>query len=145
MENQPPGAQKIRRTSQNVPGRRVVDIWVKSRQIKEELREENLQWEGNWEQVKAAPHKYKWGTDGTAGASKDPRMQCHVWGVAVATVRDQEINVVASVSGRLMGPTKQCIDQKREPYSLLLNINGNRCWMSRRIARLYTSDCNANP
>ena len=31
-------------------------------------------------------------------------MQCHVWGVAVATVRDQEINVVASVSGRLMGP-----------------------------------------
>ena len=53
----------------------------------------------------------------------------------MATVRDQEINVVASVSGRLMDH-KQCIDQKREPYSLLLNINGNRCWM-------VTTDCQA--
>ena len=76
MENQPPGAQKIRRTSQNVPGRRVVDIWVKSQTNKRRTPGENLLWEGDWEQVKAAPHKYKWGTDGTAGASKDPRMQC---------------------------------------------------------------------
>ena len=86
------------------PGRRVVDIWVKSQTNKRRTPGRKPPMEGDWEQVKAAPHKYKWGTDGTAGASKDPRMQCHVWGVAVATVRDQEINVVASVSGRLMGP-----------------------------------------
>ena len=105
MENQPPGAQKIRRTSQNVPGAGLWTFGLNPRQINEELREENLQWEGDWEQVKAAPHKYKWGTDGTAGASKDPRMQCHVWGVAVATVRDQEINVVASVLWQADGTT----------------------------------------
>ena len=98
---EPKKFEELRKT---YPGAGLWTFGLNPRQIKEELREENLQWEGDWEQVKAAPHKYKWGTDGTAGASKDPRMQCHVWGVAVATVRDQEINVVASVSGRLMGP-----------------------------------------
>ena len=42
--------------------------------------QENLLWEGDWEAVRMAPHEYKWGTDGTAGAGKDPRVQHHVQG-----------------------------------------------------------------
>ena len=50
-----------------------------------------------------APHEYKWGTDGTAGAGKDPRMQHHVWGVVVAKVEASQVIQVASVTGLLLG------------------------------------------
>ena len=64
---------------------------------------ENLQWEGDWQEVEKNPHRFKWATDGTAGSSKDPRMQCHVWGVVVAEVHDQEIKKIAGVTGRVVG------------------------------------------
>ena len=65
--------------------------------------QENLLWEGDWEAVRMAPHEYKWGTDGTAGAGKDPRMQHHVWGVVVAKVEASQVIQVASVTGLLLG------------------------------------------
>ena len=99
-----PEPKKFEELRKSYPGSGLWTFGLSPRQTTEEPREENLQWEGDWEAVRTEPHKYKWGTDGTAGASKDPRMQCHVWGVVVATVEDQEINVVASVSGRLTGP-----------------------------------------
>ena len=52
-----------------------------------------------------APHEYKWGTDGTAGAGKDPRMQHHVWGVVVAKVEASQVIQVASVTGFVAGTT----------------------------------------
>ena len=99
-----PEPKKFEELRKSYPGSGLWTFGLNPRQATEEPREENLQWEGDWEAVRTDPHKYKWGTDGTAGASKDPRMQCHVWGVVVATCAGQEINVVASVSGRLTGP-----------------------------------------
>ncbi len=99
-----PEPKKFEELRKKYPGQGLWTLGLNPKHTTETPLSENLQWEGDWDAVKRAPHSFKWGTDGTAGASKDPRMQCHVWGVVAAKVTGQEITVVASVTGRLVGP-----------------------------------------
>ena len=80
------------------------------------------------------------GTDGTAGAGKDPRMQHHVWGVVVAKVEASQVIQVASVTGLLLGQ-QTVFRAEARAILFVADTSRRRCWMLPQTVSLCVRDC----